>query len=78
MRKKRYTAEQIIAELREAEVALSQAPSLPDQLMLVGHGNWSPAGNGPRFPEAKRLRIKLETKWRTKRPASTSRVQTRV
>ena len=59
MRKKRHTAEQIIAKLREAEVALSQGAKVPEVCRKLGvteqtYCRWRKEFGGLKVEQAKR------------------------
>jgi transposase-like protein len=61
MRKKRHTVEQIIAKLREAEVALSQGEKVPAVCRKLGvteqtYYRWRKEYGGLKVEQAKRLR----------------------
>jgi len=61
MRKKRHTAEQIIARLREAEVALSQGEKVPAVCRKLGiteqtYYRWRKEYGGLKVDQAKRLK----------------------
>jgi transposase-like protein len=61
MRKKRHTAEQIIAKLREAEVALSQGEKVPGVCRKLGvteqtYYRWRKEYGGLKVDQAKRLK----------------------
>jgi putative transposase len=61
MRKKRHTAEQIIAKLREAEVALSQGEKVPVVCRKLGvteqtYYRWRKEYGGLKVDQAKRLK----------------------
>jgi transposase-like protein len=61
MQKKRHTAEQIIAKLREAEVALSQGERIPAVCRKLGvteqtYYRWSKEFGGLTVEQAKRLK----------------------
>ena len=61
MRKKRHTAEQIIAKLREAEVALSQGKTVPEACRNLGvteqtYYRWRKEFGGLKVDQAKRLK----------------------
>jgi len=61
MRKKRHTPEQIIAKLREAEVALSQGAKVPEVCRKLGvteqtYYRWRTEFGGLKVEQAKRLK----------------------
>jgi putative transposase len=61
MRKKRHTAEQIIAKLREAEVALSQGGTVPAVCRKLGiaeqtYYRWRKEYGGLKVDQAKHLK----------------------
>jgi transposase-like protein len=61
MRKKRHTAEQIIAKLREAEMALSQGGTVPEACRKLGiaeqtYYRWRKEYGGLKVDQAKRLK----------------------
>ena len=61
MRKKRHTPEQIIAKLREAEVALSQGKTVPEACRNLGvteqtYYRWRKEFGGLKVDQAKRLK----------------------
>ena len=61
MRKKRHTAEQIIAKLREAEVALSQGSTVPGVCRKLGiaeqtYYRWRKEYGGLKVDQAKHLK----------------------
>ena len=61
MARKRYTAEQIIGKLREAEVALAQGESVPTVVRRLGVAEptdyrWRREYGGLRVDQAKRLK----------------------
>jgi len=61
MRKKRHTPEQIIAKLREAEVALSQGKTVPEACRSLGvteqtYYRWRKEFGGLKVDQAKRLK----------------------
>ena len=62
MAKKRYTAEQIVARLREAEVELSKGQTTPQVCKKLGvseqtYYRWRKEYGGLRLEQAKRLKI---------------------
>jgi len=61
MRKKRHTPEQIIAKLREAEVALSQGKTVPEACRNLGvteqtYYRWRKEFGGLKVDQANRLK----------------------
>jgi putative transposase len=61
MSRKRYTSEQIIAKLREAEVEVSRGATVPEACRKIGvtdqtYYRWRKAYGGLRLDQAKRLK----------------------
>jgi transposase-like protein len=70
--KKRYTVEQIIGKLREAEIAIGEGLTVPQAARQIGvaeqtYHRWRKEYGGPRLDQAARLRASEKENQRLKR-----------